>query len=384
MKSRAAICFGVNEPWKIEEIDIDEPHAGEVKVRMVWSGMCHSDEHLRTGEISAPLETLQAFGVDSMYPIVGGHEGSGIVESVGDNVSTLAPGDKVAVAFIPACGTCFYCASGRQHLCDMGMFTLAGPMMSDFTWRHHLGGENLNRMAQLGTFSETLVVNEASLVKISPEANLKAAALISCGISTGFGSVVDRAKTVPGEVVVVVGCGGVGSGAIQGARIAGARAVIAVDPVELKRSKALEVGATHAYSSLDEAVFEVAQITQGRMADVVVLTPGRLTAEFTGKAQQIGGKDARIVITSIAPFDQGTIDLNLFNFAMFNQALLGTVFGSASPRNQVPRLLSLFEKGDLKIDEIITREYDLDGVQQGYEDLEHGLNVRGIVKISDG
>ncbi|MCX6513166.1 MAG: alcohol dehydrogenase, partial [Actinobacteria bacterium] len=126
------------------------------------------------------------------------------------------------------------------------------------------------------------------------------------------------------------------------------------------------------------------QITQGRMADVVVLTPGRLTAEFTGKAQQIGGKDARIVITSIAPFDQGSIDLNLFNFAMFNQALLGTVFGSASPRNQVPRLLSLFEKGDLKIDEIITREYDLDGVQQGYEDLEHGLNVRGIVKISDG
>ncbi|MCX6512061.1 MAG: alcohol dehydrogenase catalytic domain-containing protein, partial [Actinobacteria bacterium] len=200
MKSRAAICFGVNEPWKIEEIDIDEPHAGEVKVRMVWSGMCHSDEHLRTGEISAPLETLQAFGVNSMYPIVGGHEGSGIVESVGDNVTTLAPGDKVAVAFIPACGTCFYCASGRQHLCDMGMFTLAGPMMSDFTWRHHLGGENLNRMAQLGTFSETLVVNEASLVKISPEANLKAAALISCGISTGFGSVVDRAKTVPGEV----------------------------------------------------------------------------------------------------------------------------------------------------------------------------------------
>ena len=146
---------------------------------------------------------------------------------------------------MPACGTCFWCASGRQHLCDLGMFTLAGPMMSDMTWRHHLDGANVNRMTQLGTFADHMVVNEASLVKIDPNASLKAAALISCGISTGFGSAVDRAKVQPGETVVVVGCGGVGSGALQGARLAGARQIIAVDPLPFKLEKAMKIGATH-------------------------------------------------------------------------------------------------------------------------------------------
>ena len=142
------------------------------------------------------------------------------------------------MSFIPACGTCFWCASGRQNLCDLGMTTLAGPMIADGTWRYHLGDQPLNRMTQLGTFAEQMVFHESSLVKIDPGASMKAAALISCGISTGFGSAVDRAKVRPGETVVVVGCGGVGSGAIQGARLAGARDIMAVDPVPFKTEKA--------------------------------------------------------------------------------------------------------------------------------------------------
>ena len=384
MKVRASILTGKNQPWQTEEIDVDEPHAHEVKVKVAWSGMCHSDEHLRTGDISAPVEVLQAFGVDSMYPIVGGHEGSGIVESVGDGVTAFAPGDKVAVSFIPACGTCHYCATGRQYLCDLGMFTLAGPMMSDFTWRYHYNGQPLNRMTQLGSFAEYMVVNESSLVKIDPESSLKAAALISCGISTGFGSAVDRAQVRPGEVVVVVGLGGVGSGAVQGARIAGAQAIIAVDPLEFKRESALQIGATHVAASIEDALPLVQELSRGRMADVVILTPGRLTGDFTAAAQMVGGKDCRIVVTSIAPYDQSSTSLNLFNLAMFNQSVLGTVFGSYSPRVQVPRLLKLYDKGELHIDEIITREYDLDSVNQGYIDLEDGKNVRGIVKVAGG
>ena len=381
MKVRAAICEGISQPWNTVDIEIDEPHAHEVKVKMAFAGMCHSDEHLRTGDISAPKETLEFFGVDSMFPCIGGHEGAGIVEAVGPEVQGVEVGDKVAVAFIPACGRCFWCASGRQYLCDLGMSTLAGPMISDGTWRHHYGEKNLNRMTQLGTFSEFMVVNEASLVKLDPNANLRAAALISCGISTGFGSAVDRAKVAPGEVVVVVGAGGVGSGAIQGAHIAGARAIVVVDLLESKQERAKKIGATHTTSNMIDATFLVAELTEGRMADVVILTPGVLTGDMVAPACQMGSKDARIVVTAIAPFAQDKIELNLFNMAMFNQSLLGTVFGSVSPRVQIPRLLKLYEAGMLEVDDLITNEYTIENVQQGYDDLEAGINIRGVVRF---
>ena len=361
--TRAAVCTGLNEPWKTEEIEIDPPGNREVRVKMVWSGMCHSDEHLRTGDISQTPEVLEMMGVKSMFPVVGGHEGSGIVTEVGTNVTQVAEGDHVAVSFIPSCGTCHWCASGRQNLCDLGMMTLAGGMISDGTYRYHLAGEDLNRMAQLGTFADEMVVHENSLVKINPWDNMKAAALISCGISTGFGS------------------GGVGSGAIQGARIAGARTIIAVDPVPFKLEKAKEVGATHTAPSMLDAQMMLPELTMGRNADVVILTPGVLKGELLAGACALGSKDARIVVTSIAPFDQMDVQLNLFNLAMFNQAILGTVFGSQSPRVQVPNLLNLFEAGQLKIDEIITQEYTLDQVQQGYEDQAAGTIVRGVVKF---
>ena len=381
MNVRAAVCTGLHEPWKVEEVEIGDPHPHEVKVQMVYAGMCHSDEHLRTGDISAPTEVLEVYGVDSLFPCVGGHEGAGIVVEVGEGVDTVAVGDHVAAAFMPACGTCFWCASGRQHLCDLGMATLAGPMMSDGTWRHHLGEQKVNRMTQLGTFAEYMVVNEASLVKIDPNASMKAAALISCGISTGFGSAVDRAKVKPGETVVVIGCGGVGSGAIQGARLAGARQILAVDLLPFKTEKAKAIGATHTASSILEANLMLPDMTQGRMADVVILTPGVLTGDLIAPAMALASKDGRVVTTAIAPFNQDKVDLNLFNFAMFNQALLGTVFGSVSPRVQIPNLLRLYEAGMLEIDSLITQEYTLDQVQNGYDDLAAGHNIRGVVRF---
>lgn len=377
--TRAVVCSGLNEPWKTEEIDIDPPVAREVRVRMVYAGLCHSDEHLRSGDISAPPEVLEMIGVPSMFPVVGGHEGSGVVTEVGPSVTQVAVGDHVAVSFIPSCGICHWCASGRQNLCDLGMATLAGGMIADGTYRYHLAGENLNRMAQLGTFADEMVCHENSLVRLDPWVNMKAAALISCGISTGFGSAVDRAKVKPGETVVVVGCGGVGSGAIQGARLAGARTIIAVDPVPFKLEKAKEVGATHTAPSMLDAQFMLPELTQGRNADAVILTPGVLKGELIANACALGSKDARIVVTAIAPFHQMDVQLNLFNLAMYNQALLGTVFGSMSPRVQVPNLLRLFEAGQLKIDEIVSQEYGLDQVQQGYDDQAAGTIIRGVV-----
>jgi S-(hydroxymethyl)glutathione dehydrogenase/alcohol dehydrogenase len=379
MKTRAAVCSGLDEPWKVEEIEVDPPHAHEVHVKMSFAGLCRSDEHLRTGDIAAPSELLALFGISSMFPVVGGHEGAGVVEAIGSEVTTVTPGDHVATAFIPADGTCYWCASGRQHLCDLGLHTLGGPMISDGTWRYHLGDQPLNRMTQLGTFAEVMVCHEASLVKIDPSASLKAAALISCGISTGFGAVVNRAKVVPGETVVVVGCGGVGSGALLGARLAGARYIVAVDPLPFKVERAMAIGATHGAASMEEAALLVPGLTEGRMADAVILTPGRLTGDLLAPASRLASKDGRIVVTAIAPFDQNDVSLNLFNVAMFNQSILGTVFGSTSPRVQIPNLLRLYEHGQLEVDELITREYRLEAVQAGYDDLDAGINVRGIV-----
>ena len=381
MKIRAAVCSGLNEPWKTEEVDIDAPGPHEVRVQMAYAGMCHSDEHLRTGDMSVAPEVIEIFGVKSMFPMIGGHEGGGIVAEIGPGVETLAVGDHVAMSFIPACGRCFWCASGRQHLCDLGMAILAGPMMSDGQWRYHLDGQNINRMTQLGTFAEQLLANETSLVKIDPGVSLKAAALISCGLSTGFGSAVDRGGVKPGETVVVVGCGGVGSGAIQGARIAGARFIVAVDPLPFKVEKAKEIGATHGAASILDANFLLPELTEGRMADVVILTPGVLTGDLIAPAMQLASKDGRVVATAIAPFNQNEVTLNLFNLAMFNQALLGTVFGSCSPRVQIPNLLRLYQAGLLEVDKLITQEYTIDQVQNGYDDLAAGVNVRGVVKF---
>jgi len=382
MKVKAGIATEQNGPWVTEEIEIDEPHAHEVKVKMSFAGMCHSDEHGRTGDMTAPPEVLKLFGSDSMFPFVGGHEGSGIVESVGPEVQGLVAGDHVTVSFIPSCGMCTYCASGRGFLCDLGARTLAGPMISDGTWRHHWNGQNLNRFAQLGTFSEYIVVHEASLVRIDPWYDLRAAALISCGIATGFGSAANRAGVKPGDVVAVMGCGGVGSGAIQGAVHAGARAVIAIDPNQSKVDRALKIGATHGASNALEAAFSfLPDLTAGQNCDVVILTPGRLTGELIEEARSITAKGGTVVATAIAPFAQTQVDLNLAMFTLYNQSLLGTVFGSVAPRVQIPRLLRLHSEGKLIIDDLISREYSIDEVNQGYLDLESGKNVRGVVRF---
>jgi S-(hydroxymethyl)glutathione dehydrogenase/alcohol dehydrogenase len=382
MDVKAALVTELNGPWHTEHIEIDEPHAHEVKVKMAYAGLCHSDEHSRVGDITAPPEVLSLFGVDSMFPFIGGHEGSGVVESVGDGVTDLALGDHVTVSFIPSCGRCEFCVSGRPYICDLGAYTLAGPMISDGTWRHHFGEQNLNRYAQLGTFSEYIVVHEASLIKIGPWYDLRAAALISCGLATGFGSAASRGGVKPGDVVAVIGCGGVGSGAIQGAVHAGARAVIAIDTNPSKVERAMKIGATHgAVSTLEAAFTFLGELTSGHNCDVVVLTPGRLTGELVEEARSITAKGGTIVATAIAPFPQTQVDLNLAMLTLYNQEIRGTVFGSVAPRVQIPRLLRLHHEGKFLVDELVSQEYTIDQVNQGYLDLEAGQNVRGVVRF---
>ena len=201
MKTRAAVVHDVGQQWVIEEVEIDPPKAGEVLVKTIAAGLCHSDEHLLTGDMAISNESAQMFGIDRMFPVIGGHEGAGIVLEVGAGVTALQPGDHVATSFVPSCGRCKMCSTGRQNLCDRGAGTFARGMITDGTARHHLRGEDLATLAKLGTFAEHMLVAEDSLIKVDADLPLPAVCLVSCGVATGWGSAVKRAEVKPGDIL---------------------------------------------------------------------------------------------------------------------------------------------------------------------------------------
>ncbi|WP_338179943.1 NDMA-dependent alcohol dehydrogenase [Jatrophihabitans sp.] len=379
MKSRAAVLWGLKEPWKINEIQVDPPKSGEVLVRWKVAGLCHSDEHLVTGDMVPPAEMLEAMGEAKFFPIIGGHEGAGIVEAVGPDVTDLAVGDHVAASFIPACGKCRYCLTGRGNLCNSGAGTLGGGMITDGTPRHFVDGAPVALLAKVGSFSELSCVSQTSIIKVDKDLPLEAVALVSCGVSTGWGSATERANVRPGDVVVVVGVGGIGINAVQGARAAGAKMVIAIDPVEFKRDKAREFGATHTFASMESALPEVASLTYGEMADKVIMAPGVVYGELMAPAMTLTGKGGTLVVTGVAPMTQTQSSINLFELAMWNKEIKGTLFGSLNPRVDVPRLLDLYRHGVLKLDELVTRRYSLDEINDGYQAMRDGTNIRGVV-----
>ena len=379
MKTRAAVLWGIGQEWQVEDIDLDPPKAGEVLVQMKAAGMCHSDEHVVTGDMSLPNEVAIEMGMAPMFPIIGGHEGAGIVMEVGPGVTSVVPGDHVSASFIPSCGHCHYCSTGRQNLCDLGAMTFTAGMITDGTIRHHCRGEDLNVLAKLGTFSEHTVVAEASIIKVEPDLAFDAVCLVSCGVATGWGSAVERAGVKPGDVVVVVGIGGIGINAVQGAAMAGASRVIAIDPVEFKRETAMEMGATHTFSSMAEAIPEVNELSWGRMADKVIMTPGVLHGDLMAEAMTLTGKGGTCVATAVAPMAQTEASVNLFELTMWQKEIKGAIFGALNPRADIPKLLGLYRDGTLKLDELITQRYSLDQINEGYRDMRDGKNIRGVI-----
>jgi NDMA-dependent alcohol dehydrogenase len=379
MKTRAAVLFGVGQDWQVSEIDLDPPKAGEVLVKMAAAGLCHSDEHLVTGDMVIPADIRATMGLPDQFPIIGGHEGAGVVVEVGPGVTSVQPGDHVSASFIPSCGRCRYCSTGKQNLCDLGASAFLKGQITDGTSRHWLNGQELNLFAKLGTFSEHTVVAEASVIKVEPDLDLNAVALVSCGVATGWGSAVRRADTQPGDIVVVVGIGGIGINAVQGARLAGAKHVIAVDPIEFKREKAMEFGATHTAASMEEAFPLVQELSWGQMADRVIMTPGVLYGDLMAMAMELTGKGGTCVVTGIAPITQTESSVNLFNLAMWQKEIKGTIFGGLNPRADIPMLLGLYREGQLKLDELVTKTYTLDQINDGYQDMRDGTNIRGVI-----
>lgn len=370
MKTQAAVLWQYGQDWQIEELVLDDPQEGEVMVRLAASGLCHSDEHVRVGDL--PLAAL---------PAIGGHEGAGVVEKVGASVTTVREGDHVVLSYIPACGRCPSCAQGHQNLCDEGAGLAVG-LQRDGTARHHVRGQDARLMCMLGTFAPYTVVRETSIVKIKDNIPLEKAALVGCGVTTGWGSAVYGAGVSPGDTVVVLGIGGVGANAVQGARIAGATQIIAVDPAEFNREQAKRFGATLTFASAEAARAALPDLTRGRMANSALITVDVATGEILGDAISLVGKLGTVVLTSLARVTDNQAVVPMFDVTAYQKNIVGCLFGNANPRFDIPRLLELYQQGDLLLDQLITRTYSIDRVNDGYEDMRRHRNVRGMIRYN--
>ncbi|WP_059017035.1 NDMA-dependent alcohol dehydrogenase [Mycobacterium sp. M26] len=374
MRSRAAIVREVGGAWSVEDFELDPPRTGEVLVQMAAAGLCHSDDHIRNGFMSPPGAPTKR------PPTIGGHEGSGVVVEVGDGVTGLAPGDHVVTSFVAVCGHCRWCASGVEYLCDKGSGVLTPGMPTDGTFRHHtLDGDDLGHTSKIGAFAEHTVVAADSLVKVDPTIPLLPAALLSCAVPTGYGSATHRAGVRGGDTVVIVGVGGIGTAAVQGARINGATTIVAVDPRDSRLKSALGFGATHTATSTAEATDLVRDLTRGVMADAVVVSPSDITGEDIRAALALTRKGGTCVLTGMAPAGAQPVQLDVQDLVLMNKNLCGTVFGSCNPRSEIPRLAAMYTAGQLLLDEMITRRYRLDDINDAFDDLLRGELVRGVI-----
>jgi NDMA-dependent alcohol dehydrogenase len=369
MKTMGALLFepGTRSGWVVEEIELNPPKENEALVKLAASGLCHSDDHLDSGDIQIPFA-----------PILGGHEGAGVVMEVGPGVTAVQPGDHCVLSFLPVCGHCRFCTMGESNLCDTSAGVLLG-VAPDGTHRIHSRGLGVGAMSYLGTFAPYCVVPVNSIVTIDESVPLDKAALVGCGVPTGWGSAVYAAETRIGDTAAVIGVGGVGINAVQGFRHAGAKNIVAVDPVEFKRQKALELGATHAAATFDEAREILGDITRGVMADRAVFTVGTGDGELVEDSATLIRKGGVLVMTSAAPQQQTHVKLDLYTFAMSGKRLQGTLLGSANPANDIRLLIDLYMKGDLELDELVTRTYRLEEINQGYADMLEGRNLRGLI-----
>ncbi len=368
MRTKGALLWELNSPFKVDEIDVGDPVADEVQIRLHAAGMCHSDYHLVNGNTPMPL------------PALGGHEGAGVVTKVGKNVTGLAEGDHVILAFIPSCGHCQPCLKGFRSLCDRGAVLLGGKAISDGTSRVHAGSAEVAPMNLLGTFAPYMTVHKDSVVKIDESVPFETAAIMGCAVPTGFGSATNVADVQPGETVVVVGIGGIGMSALQGAVIAGAKKVIAIDPVTFKRDQAIKFGATHAYESMAAAIEPVINLTEGFMAEKTIIAVGDMRGEYVEQALTLTAKTGTCVVTGMGAMTDVDVKLNLFLFTMLQKTLKGNIFGGGSSHVETPRLVGLYKSGLLKIDEMVTSTYRLEDINEGYQDMLDGKNIRGVIR----
>jgi S-(hydroxymethyl)glutathione dehydrogenase / alcohol dehydrogenase len=347
----------------VQEVELAPPKARELKVKMAAVGVCHSDLSVINGTIPTPT------------PLVVGHEGAGVVEEVGEGVTKVAPGDHVVLSFVPFCGDCYFCKRSQPYLCEKAN-TLNMARQLDGTSRVTLNGTEIGVMCGLGCMAPYAVVPDISVVKIEKSIPLRVAALVGCGVTTGVGAALNTADVQPGSSVAVFGCGGVGISAIQGARVAGATTIIAVDKDPAKLDMAKTFGATDGLVADEGVVKAIRKLTDGKGVDYAFEAIGiGAVMELASSATRAGGKTVLVGIGK----RQDQMAVNAFSYPLQSKTLCGCMYGSANPPEDFPRMLRLYQDGKLDLDNMITKTYTIDEAPQAFEDLEQGKNARGVI-----
>ena len=357
----------VGQPLEVREIDVEPPRANEVLVRMTASGVCHSDLSMKNGTTLAPV------------PIVLGHEGAGVVEQVGEGVSTVQTGDHVVVSWVPQCGCCYFCAKAQPHLCEQATVVMAAGGLLDGTTRFRSDGRPLHQMLAAGTFSERSVLPEAGVVKVDGDLDPAVAALLGCAVITGVGAATNTADIAAGDTVAVVGCGGVGLNVVQGARLAGAGDIVAIDVHEPKLDMASRLGATAVVdASRQDPVSAVMAMTAQRGADVCFEVVG--TEPTIGQALTMTRRGGQTVLVGLPSMDV-TVHLPAFmGLILSAKTVKGCWYGSSDARRAVPHLVELYRSGDLELDSLVSRTIDLDDVNDAFEAMKRGEVARSVIR----
>ncbi len=364
MKTKAAVMYEVGAPLVIEELELEGPKANEVLVKYVASGICHSDYSFRAGVLGTAL------------PSVLGHEGAGIVEEVGPGVTHVKPGDHVIASLTPACGKCLFCLEGKPFLCaEMSSVIWQGSLLDGSKRFKNSKGEKVGQLVCVGTFSERSVIPAGMAVKVDPKAPLETICLIGCGVTTGVGAALNTVKIEKGDSCAVIGCGGVGLSIIQGARIAGATTIIAIDPVPEKRQLAMELGATHTIDPTGtNVVKEVRAISRGGVHFAFEALGLKSTIEQAWAMPRATGT---AVIVGVPSMDT-VLDLPVLGF-FGEKHFKGSAYGTSVPSRDVPRFVDYYMKGDLKLDEMITRRIKLEDINDAFDAMGRGEGARSVI-----
>jgi S-(hydroxymethyl)glutathione dehydrogenase / alcohol dehydrogenase len=364
---KAAVLAGVGQPLEIrDDVEVESPRAGEVRIRMGAAGVCHSDLSMQNGTMFPNC------------PIVLGHEGAGVVEEVGEGVTNVEVGDHVVVSWVPQCGSCFFCRRDQGYLCENSGAALASGGLLDGTTRFTSQGAPLHQMAASGTFAEQAIIPAIGAVKIDKDIPMTIAALIGCGVLTGVGAALNTASIREGDTVAVVGCGGVGLNVIQGARIAGAGAIIAVDMNETKLEMAKEFGANLTIdASGADPVQTVMGLTENRGADVAFEVIGlQQTIDQTIAMTRRGGE---AVLVGVPKMDAQITIPAFLGFVLQSKTIKGCWYGSSNTHTDVTRMVELYRSGQLKLDELISDTISLEGVNDAFEAMGKGELARQVI-----
>lgn len=368
MKMRAAVCWEPQQPLVVEEVELGGPRAGECLVRLVATGVCHTDAYTMSGRDPSGL-----------FPVVLGHEGAGIVEEVGEGVTGLKPGDHVIPLYIPECRNCRFCTSGKTHLCGAILATQGQGLMPDGTSRLSARGKTLHHYMGTSTFAEYTIVPEIALAKIRPDVPLEKVCLLACGVTTGIGAVLNTAKVESGASVAVFGLGGVGLAVIQGAVLAGAERILAIDTNPAKFELARQFGATdcidpRGMSSVAEAIVEMT----GGGVDYSFECIGNV--EVMGEALRCTHKGwGQAIVIGVAGAGE---EIHARPFLLVTgRSWRGSAFGGTRGRTQVPRYVDWYKSGRLPLDPYVTHEMRLDDINHAFELMHQGKSIRSVIRF---